>query len=147
MTVLDNLEMGGLREKDKKKLADNQERVFSIFPKLADLRTRNAGVLSGGERQMLAMGIALMSSPKLILLDEPSAGLAPLIVQQMFGAIGKINREERISFLIVEQSVELVEQITSRVCLLKAGRVLFQGEPAALKHFIEETDLKVAVEN
>ncbi|WP_180994379.1 ABC transporter ATP-binding protein [Bacillus sp. Marseille-P3661] len=133
LTVQDNLEMGGLREKNKRKLEENEELIYSIFPKLYELRQRNAGVLSGGERQMLALGIALMSSPKLVLLDEPSAGLSPLLVGQLFEAIRKINHEFGISFLIVEQSVQLVEEVVNKIYVLQSGKILAEGTPIEIK--------------
>ena len=124
MTVLDNLEMGAYLRSDD--LSDDFTRVYDLFPLLYDRRQQLAGTLSGGEQQMLAMGRALMSRPKMILMDEPSMGLAPVLVERSFEIIQQVNREG-VAMLVVEQNANQALSIASRGFVLQTGRVVLSG--------------------
>jgi branched-chain amino acid transport system ATP-binding protein len=134
MSVLENLELGAFVEKARKDRAQSLERVFEIFPRLAERRDQQAGTLSGGERQMLAIGRALMSKPRLLMLDEPSFGLAPILVEQMFETIVRINRQG-VAILLVEQNVQAALEIAHRAYLLENGRIMGQGDGKQLLSF------------
>ncbi|MDF2500821.1 MAG: livF 6 [Anaerosporomusa subterranea] len=123
MTVVDNLLVGACNCKDKVKIQVNMDRVFSLFPRLAERRKQNAGTMSGGEQQMLAMGRALMSEPRILLLDEPSLGLAPLIVSDIFQTICQINREG-MTVLLIEQNGFKALAMSHRAYLLQKGRIV-----------------------
>jgi branched-chain amino acid transport system ATP-binding protein len=125
MNVRENLELGSYR-RGRRDRARNLERVFGIFPRLKERVQQFAGTLSGGEQQMLAIGRGLMGNPKLLILDEPSLGLSPLLVEEMFGLIGRI-REEGPSILLVEQNVVQSLTVASRAYLLENGTVAMQG--------------------
>ncbi|MEY3618853.1 MAG: hypothetical protein RL726_1551 [Actinomycetota bacterium] len=128
LTVLDNLRVGAYsRSAD---IASDIERWFEVFPRLAERRDQRAGSLSGGEQQMLAISRALMSHPKLLLCDEPSLGLAPLITQEVFEVLRKLNSEEGLSVLLVEQNANLALKVAKRVYLLETGSVVASGSAA-----------------
>ncbi|MEM4409807.1 MAG: ABC transporter ATP-binding protein, partial [Candidatus Caldarchaeum sp.] len=127
MTVLENLELGAYTKKAREKMSDTLERVYSLFPVLKQRRAQLAGTLSGGEQQMLAIARGMMGLPKLLLLDEPSLGLAPKIVMLMFDTIKKINDEEEITILLVEQNVYRSLQISDRAYILENGRITVEG--------------------
>ena len=129
MTVMENLEMGAFIH--KKLSQDDLELVFQQFPRLKERRTQIAGTLSGGEQQMLAMGRALMSHPRLMMLDEPSMGLAPILVEQIFDIIGNLHRNGT-TILLVEQNAEMALQIAHRAYVLESGRVTMTGTGAEL---------------
>ena len=129
MTVLENLEMGAFTRNDNVGIAEDLERVYALFPRVKERRGQLAGTLSGGEQQMCAIGRALMSDPKLLLLDEPSAGLAPVVVQQVFELIKRI-RENGLTVLIVEQNVQQVLHVVDRAYLLEAGTIRASGTSA-----------------
>jgi branched-chain amino acid transport system ATP-binding protein len=129
MTVLENLEMGAYLRSDD--LGDDFARVYDLFPLLHDRRQQLAGTLSGGEQQMLAMGRALMSRPKLILMDEPSMGLAPVLVERSFNIIQQVN-ESGVAMLVVEQNANQALSIASRGFVLQTGRVVLSGSAADL---------------
>ncbi len=131
MTVEDNLRMGGFVPAARPKFRDRLEFVYALFPRLRERRDQFAGTLSGGEQQMCAIGRALMSDPKLLLLDEPSAGLAPVIVQQVFDLVRRI-RGGGLTVLIVEQNVQQVLKVVDRAYLLEAGRIRLSGTAAEL---------------
>lgn len=139
LTVAENLEMGGITLPKKQQLKEGMERVFELFPALKDRLKQRAGTLSGGEKQMLALGNALIVSPRLLLLDEPSLGLAPLLISEALGRIKQISRDNGVTVLIVEQKVREVLKIADRVVVLRNGRVSFEGEAEALK---DEAKLK-----
>jgi branched-chain amino acid transport system ATP-binding protein len=126
LSVLDNLKMGAFLPAARREFAASLERVFALFPVLADRRRQRAGSLSGGEQQMLAIGRALMSKPKLILLDEPSMGLAPVMVLRLFDLVRRV-REEGYTILIVEQNVRQVLKLVERAYLLEVGRIKMEG--------------------
>jgi branched-chain amino acid transport system ATP-binding protein len=126
LTVADNLKMGAFLPSARRAFRDSLERVYMLFPVLADRQQQRAGSLSGGEQQMLAIGRALMSRPKLILLDEPSMGLAPVMVLRLFDLIRRI-REEGYTILIVEQNVRQVLKLVDRAYLLEVGRMTVEG--------------------
>ena len=126
LSVLDNLKMGAFLPAARREFAPSLERVFALFPVLADRRRQRAGSLSGGEQQMLAIGRALMSRPKLILLDEPSMGLAPVMVLRLFDLIRRV-REEGYTILVVEQNVRQVLKLVDRAYLLEVGRIKIEG--------------------
>ena len=134
LKVEDNLEMGAFFRKDKTQIQKDLEHVFTLFPVLRDRRHQNGGNLSGGEQQMLAIGRALMSRPKLLLLDEPSLGLAPLIVQQIFGIIDEINKENGTTILLVEQNANLALQTAQRGYVLETGRIIMEDDAHTLLH-------------
>ena len=127
LTVLENLKLGAFTRKDKKEIADSLEMVYSRFPRLKERRTQIAGTLSGGEQQMLAMGRALMSRPKLILMDEPSMGLSPLLVSEVFDIIREINASGT-TVLVVEQNARKVLSIADRAYVLETGNIVLEGK-------------------
>jgi branched-chain amino acid transport system ATP-binding protein len=126
LTVVDNLKMGAFLPAARKRFAESLARVFALFPVLAERQKQRAGSLSGGEQQMLAVGRALMSRPKLILLDEPSMGLAPVMVLRLFDLIRRV-REEGYTILVVEQNVRQVLKLVDRAYLLEVGRIKMEG--------------------
>jgi branched-chain amino acid transport system ATP-binding protein len=132
LTVEDNLRIGAFIPAARLIYGQQLEWVYSLFPKLKDRRHQLAGTMSGGEQQMCAIGRALMSRPKLLLMDEPSAGLAPLVVQQVFDLVRRI-RSEGLTVLIVEQNVQQVLDIVDRAYLLEAGNIKLQGKSSALQ--------------
>ena len=132
LTVRENLEMGGVTLSNKAQLKDGIERVFTLFPALKPELRRRAGTLSGGEKQMLALGNALILSPRLLLLDEPSLGLAPPLVREALTRIKEINRDSGVTVLIVEQKVREVLKIAHRVYVLRNGLVSFSGPADSL---------------
>ena len=132
LTVEDNLRIGAFIPAARKHFADQLAHVYSLFPRLEERRTQIAGTLSGGEQQMVAIGRALMSRPKLLLMDEPSAGLAPLVVAQVFDLVRRI-RAEGLTVLIVEQNVQQVLDVVDRAYLLETGSIKLAGPAAELK--------------
>src|SRR6185437_10857288 len=132
LTVEENLRIGAFIPSARKHFADQLAHVYSLFPRLRDRRTQLAGTLSGGEQQMVAIGRALMSRPKLLLMDEPSAGLAPLVVAQVFDLVRRI-RAEGLTVLIVEQNVQQVLDVVDRAYLLETGSIKLAGTAAELK--------------
>ena len=127
MTVEDNLKLGAFAKTARGDSAKNLEFVYELFPRMKERRSQLAGTMSGGEQQMCAIGRAIMSGPKLLLMDEPSAGLAPGVVQQVFGLVRRI-REEGYTVLIVEQNVQQVLQVVDRAYLLEAGQLIDSGK-------------------
>jgi branched-chain amino acid transport system ATP-binding protein len=132
LTVEDNLRIGAFIPAARSRFAAELERVYALFPRLKDRREQLAGTLSGGEQQMCAIGRALMSGPKLLLMDEPSAGLAPLVVQQVFDLVHRI-REQGLTVLIVEQNVPQVLEVVDRAYLLEVGQIKLTGTAAELR--------------
>jgi branched-chain amino acid transport system ATP-binding protein len=132
LTVEDNLRIGAYLPRARRQCAEQLDRVYKLFPRLKDRRKQLAGTLSGGEQQMCAIGRALMSDPKLLLMDEPSAGLAPLVVAQVFDLVHRI-RAEGLTVLIVEQNVQQVLDVVDRAYLLEVGRIRLAGTSAELK--------------
>jgi branched-chain amino acid transport system ATP-binding protein len=130
MTVLENLMMGAFNREARKQINQNLEIVYSLFPKLSERNTQLASTLSGGEARMLAVGRGLMSNPKLLLIDEPSIGLSPLMKKSVFDAIREIKKQGRFSILIVEQEVDYPLSVADRVYLLKKGEIVMEC-PAA----------------
>lgn len=131
MSVLENLELGAYLRNDKKAIEADMNQVFERFPRLAERRTQLAGTLSGGEQQMLAMGRALMSRPRLLLLDEPSMGLAPLLVKEIFSIIKDIN-ETGTTILLVEQNANMALSIANTAYVLETGRITLSGSAKEL---------------
>jgi branched-chain amino acid transport system ATP-binding protein len=131
MTVTENLQMGAFSRKDKSGLDQDYARVFELFPRLAERRTQHGGTLSGGEQQMLAIGRALMTRPTLLLLDEPSMGLAPILVEQIFSIIVDINRQGT-TILLVEQNALMALGVANRGYVLQTGRIVRSGEAKGL---------------
>lgn len=132
LKVEDNLEMGAFFRKDSAEIQKDMAHVFNLFPVLKDRRHQQGGTLSGGEQQMLAIGRALMSRPKLLLLDEPSLGLAPLIVQKIFEIINAINKEDGTTILLVEQNANLALQTAQRGYVLETGRIIMEDDAQTL---------------
>lgn len=132
LTVLENLELGAFHRKDRNGIQEDLERVFSWFPVLKERRKQEGGTLSGGEQQMLAIARALMSRPKLMLMDEPSLGLAPLLVQKIFDIIRDINQQEGTTILLVEQNANLALQTAERGYVLETGTVKMEDKAADL---------------
>jgi branched-chain amino acid transport system ATP-binding protein len=124
MTVLENLEMGAFNAKARKKKDETIAWVYKIFPRLKDRRSQTAGTLSGGEQQMLAIGRALMSQPKLLLLDEVSLGLAPLLVQNIYDVVKEINRSRQITIFLVEQNVRLALEVAGSGYIIETGYIV-----------------------
>jgi len=126
MTTMENLILGAYTRKNRKKINEDLEQVFKLFPVLKERRDQMAGTLSGGERQMLAIGRGLMSSPKLLMLDEPSLGLAPKIVETIFSTIQEINRQG-VTILLVEQNARWALSVASRAYVIETGRIVLEG--------------------
>jgi branched-chain amino acid transport system ATP-binding protein len=131
MTVVENLAAGAYQRNDKAEIAADVERLYARFPRLRERSAQEAGTLSGGEQQMLAVARALMSRPKLLLMDEPSLGLAPLIVEEIFSIVTELNRDGTTIFL-VEQNAHLALKVANHFYLMEQGRVTFSGSPGAL---------------
>jgi len=133
MTVLENLELGAFTRTDSDGIANDLEHVFTKFPVLRERRFQRGGTLSGGEQQMLAIGRALMARPKLLLMDEPSLGLAPFLVQEIFRIIADLKREGR-TILLVEQNARKALQCADRAYVMETGRIVLEGSGEALLH-------------
>lgn len=131
LTVRENLEMGAFTRNDKAEIANSMERVFTSFPRLKERIKQHGGTLSGGEQQMLAMGRGLMSRPELLLLDEPSMGLAPILVEEIFAIISRINAEGT-SILLVEQNAAMALSVANRGYVLETGHVVLAGTSSEL---------------
>ncbi len=131
LSVFDNLKMGAYTRTDKKEINNSLELVFEYFPRLKERRNQVAGTLSGGEQQMLAMGRALMSNPSIILMDEPSMGLSPLYVGEIFEIIKKI-KSEGATVLLVEQNANMALSVANRAYVLETGKIIMDGEASAL---------------
>jgi branched-chain amino acid transport system ATP-binding protein len=127
MTVEENLQLGAITRRDTRAIATDIERMYGYFPVLKQRHTQQAGTLSGGEQQMLAVARALMLRPRLLLLDEPSFGLAPLIVRDVFKILGRINREEKVSILVVEQNAQLALELADQAFVIETGRIVMSG--------------------
>lgn len=127
VTAEENLRLGAYTRRDRAAINDDIERVYGYFPRLKERRLQQAGTLSGGEQQMLAVGRALMLRPRLMLLDEPSFGLAPLLVEELFGILRSINKEEAVSMLLVEQNATLALDLADQAYLLETGEVVISG--------------------
>jgi branched-chain amino acid transport system ATP-binding protein len=132
-TVEENLRLGAHTRRDRANIAGDFEVVYGYFPKLKERRRQQAGTLSGGEQQMLAISRGLMMRPKLFLLDEPSFGLAPLVVQEIFAIMRTINRQQKVSMLLVEQNANLALDLADRAYLLETGRVVLSGSAGDIK--------------
>jgi branched-chain amino acid transport system ATP-binding protein len=130
LTVVENLDMGAYTRSDRG-IAQDMERVFTVFPRLKERRDQVAGTLSGGEQQMLAIGRALMARPRLLLLDEPSMGLAPVLVEQIFETVQTINRQG-VTILLVEQNAAMALSVAGRAYVLETGRIALEGAAAEL---------------
>jgi branched-chain amino acid transport system ATP-binding protein len=130
MTVKENLRMGAFLTKNKQVVAEREESVFTMFPRLKEREKQAAGTLSGGEQQMLAIGRGMMAGPKLLMMDEPSLGLSPKLVQQVFELTLQINKEWGVTVLLVEQNVRRSCEISSRAFVLENGRMVLQGRGA-----------------
>lgn len=145
MTVLENLEMGAFLRKDKEGIRKDLEFVFSIFPILKERRKQLAGTLSGGEQQMLAIAKGLMGAPKVLLLDEPSLGLSPIMVDRIFDAIAQINRERGISILIAEQNAYMALSFGHRAYVIENGSTVMEGRCGELleNHYVRKAYLGI----
>jgi branched-chain amino acid transport system ATP-binding protein len=141
LTVIENLRIGAYSRRDKAAVQRDLERVLTHFPELARLSHRLGGTLSGGEQQMCAIGRALMSAPRLLMVDEMSLGLAPVVVERLAGVLAEINRNDRITILLVEQDIELALEIARRGYVLESGSITAQGASADL---LERVDVREA---
>jgi branched-chain amino acid transport system ATP-binding protein len=139
MTVEENLQLGAISRRDKAGIVADIERMYEHFPVLKERHTQQAGTLSGGEQQMLAVARALMLRPRLMLLDEPSFGLAPLIVRDLFKILGKINREDKVTILVVEQNAQLALELADRAYVIETGRIVMSG---AAKEIANNEDVR-----
>ena len=133
MTVIENLEMGAFQRTDREQLGPDMERVFELFPRLYERRTQKAGTMSGGEQQMCAIGRALMARPKLLLLDEPSMGLAPIFVEKIFEIVIEIN-SQGTPVLLVEQNALMALDVARRGYVMETGAITLSGDAATLKN-------------
>ncbi|SHI18783.1 ABC transporter ATP-binding protein [Clostridium intestinale] len=141
LTVLENLKIGAYSRKDRNHIDKDLENVYSLFPRLKERTWQAAGTLSGGEQQMLAIGRALMSKPKLIMMDEPSLGLAPIIVKELFGIIKKINKEEGVTVLLIEQNANAALKIADIGYIMETGKIILEG---AGKELLTNEEVKKA---
>jgi len=133
LTIEENLQMGAYARSDSAGVRDDIEHVFTLFPRLKERRRQTAGTMSGGEQQMLAMGRALMSKPRLLLLDEPSMGLAPLMVQKVFETVLEVSREG-VTILLIEQNAKLALEVSHRGYVMESGEITLAGPADALLH-------------
>ena len=133
LTTEENLRLGAYTRRDRAAVAEDMQRCYDYFPRLKERRTQQAGTLSGGEQQMLAISRALMLRPRLLLLDEPSFGLAPLVVQEIFRIMQRIRTEQRVSILLVEQNASLALEVADHAYLLETGRVVLGGAAEVVK--------------
>ena len=133
LTAEENLRVGAITRRDRAAVADDMERMFGYFPRLRERRAQQAGTLSGGEQQMLAIARALMLRPRLLVLDEPSFGLAPLVVHDIFRIMRTVNEQERVSILVVEQNARLALELAGEAYLLETGRVVLSGPAARIR--------------
>lgn len=130
--VEQNLRLGAYTVRDERVYQERLDKVYTLFPRLKERREQLAGTMSGGERQMLAIGRALMSGPRLLLIDEPSLGLSPLLVEQVFDALVALNRDDGLSVLLVEQNMAQALEVAARAYVMQSGRVALSGEAAEL---------------
>ncbi|MBO0734959.1 MAG: ABC transporter ATP-binding protein [Alphaproteobacteria bacterium] len=133
MSVEENLQLGAMSRRDRAAIVRDVDWIYERFPRLRERRRQQAGLLSGGEQQMLAVGRALMLRPRLMLLDEPSFGLAPLVVEELFAILAGLNRETGVGMLIVEQNAELALELAERAYLLETGRIVFAGPASEIR--------------
>ncbi len=133
LTVMENLQMGAYLQRDSQWIASELEYVFGMFPRLRERLEQHAGTLSGGEQQMLAIGRALMSRPRFLMLDEPSLGIAPLLVKEIFARLVELNRERSLPILLVEQNAHLALEVSSHGYVLETGRVLLSDRSSVLR--------------
>ena len=133
LTVRENLRLGAYTRRDRAAIKEDEERVLGYFPRLRERRDQRAGTLSGGEQQMLALASALMLRPRLLLLDEPSLGLAPIVVAEIFRIVGELNEREGLAVLVVEQNAVLALEASARAYVLEVGKVAVEGETNALR--------------
>jgi branched-chain amino acid transport system ATP-binding protein len=140
LTVSENLLMGAYLVKDKKKIKEGREKVYQLFPRLAERETQQAGTLSGGEQQMLAIGRALLTQPVLLMLDEPSLGLAPLVIDEIFGVVVQLHREGK-TILIVEQNAQMALLVASRAYVMETGAIVSEGSS---KDLLEDDEVRKA---
>lgn len=133
LTVMENLQMGAYLQRDSQWIASELDYVFGMFPRLQERREQHAGTLSGGEQQMLAIGRALMSRPRFLMLDEPSLGIAPLLVKEIFARLVELNRERSLPILLVEQNAHLALEVSSHGYVLETGRVLLSERSSVLR--------------
>jgi len=139
LTVMENILMGAYTRRDRQGIREDIENVFSHFPILRQRKEQDAGYMSGGEQQMLAIGRALMSRPKLLMLDEPSLGLSPLLTKEIFNIIQDINRKDGVTILLVEQNVNMALQYANYAFLMENGRIVRADRPEVLR---EDPDVK-----
>ena len=132
LTVEENLRLGAITRRDHAAIAADIEQIYHHFPRLKERQTQQAGLLSGGEQQMLAVGRGLMLRPRLMLLDEPSFGLAPLVVEELFGILRQVNRDTGVAMLIVEQNAALALELAEHAYLLETGRIVMDGPAEAI---------------
>ncbi|ALX86934.1 ABC transporter ATP-binding protein [Achromobacter xylosoxidans] len=130
--VEQNLRLGAYTVRDERVYQERLDKVYTLFPRLKERREQLAGTMSGGERQMLAIGRALMSGPRLLLIDEPSLGLSPLLVEQVFDALAALNRDDGLSVLLVEQNMAQALEVAARAYVMQSGRVALSGDAAEL---------------
>jgi len=133
LTTEENLRLGAYTRKDREAVETDLERMYGYFPRLKERHAQQAGTLSGGEQQMLAVSRALMLRPKLMLLDEPSFGLAPLIVKELFGILRSVNEKERVSMLVVEQNAAMALELADHAYLIETGRIMLSGTSADIR--------------